>query len=204
MSEETPKRRSRWPFYLAAVIFLGPLIAAFVIYRWYPELLPSDHTNYGTLIDPPRPLPNWSLVDADGQPVADAWHGHWSLVYVGSSPECEAPCQERMHFGHQLWLALNEKREKLQRIYLAQDKERATALRAALSGENAEMQWLTAGGDTEAYQFRWFFELRNAESLYLVDPLGNWIMTYMPTPGPDGVQQDFKGMQKDLKKLLKL
>jgi hypothetical protein len=43
----------------------------------------------------------------------------------------------------------------------------------------------------------------NEQSLYLVDPFGNWLMTYAPTPGPEGLQQDFKGMQKDLNKLLK-
>jgi cytochrome oxidase Cu insertion factor (SCO1/SenC/PrrC family) len=202
MSDPVPQRRSRRVFWIAAILFLGPFMAAFVIYRWFPEVLPQETTNYGHLITPPRPMPELAFEDADAQPVTSPWSGHWSLVYLAPQ-ECETACRERMHFAHQLWLALNDKRAKLQRVYIAPEATDLAAVRAALGAEHADLRWLGGVGTTH-YDLRRFFEIRHTEALYLIDPLGNWVMTYAPTPGEAGVQEDFKGMQKDLKKLLKL
>jgi cytochrome oxidase Cu insertion factor (SCO1/SenC/PrrC family) len=194
--------RSRTQLWIAAAIFLGPLVAAFVIYRWFPQWLPEGRTNYGKLIDPPRPLPAFTLADPDAKPVNDPWRGHWTLVYVAPA-ECEQPCRDRVHFSRQLWLALNDKRAKLERAYVAPDVDSAMRAHAALAQEHPDLTWL-GGTGTSGYDVRLFFEIVNTESLYLIDPFGNWVMTYAPAPGDAGVQQDFKGMQKDLKKLLAL
>lgn len=38
----------------------------------------------GTLLQPPRPLPNFSLLDQDGQPFdAARLRGHWSVLFFG-------------------------------------------------------------------------------------------------------------------------
>jgi cytochrome oxidase Cu insertion factor (SCO1/SenC/PrrC family) len=193
--------RKRLTFWIAATLFLGPFIAAFVIYYGFPQLLPTARTNYGRMINPPQPLPALTLANPEGEPV-EPWKGHWTLVYVAPL-DCEDACRERTHFGRQLWLSLNEKRVKLQRLYIAPDAESAARARGALAEENADLVWL-AGTGTAGYDLRRFFEMSDTESLYLVDPFGNWLMTYAPTPGADGQQKDFKGMQKDLNKLLKL
>ena len=190
--------RSRTQFWIAAVLFLGPFIAAFVIYHWFPQWLPSGRTNYGEMINPPKPLAALSLVDADGKAFTSAeLHRHWNLLYLGGDA-CEAACRDRVHFGRQLWVALNEKRVKLQRYYVAPNAEALAAAQGALSVENPDMHWLADSGG-----LREFFHPASSEAFFLVDPFGNWLMTYVPTPGADGLQLDFKGMQKDLKKLLK-
>jgi cytochrome oxidase Cu insertion factor (SCO1/SenC/PrrC family) len=196
-------RRSRFKFWLATMLFLGPFIAAFVIYHWFPQVLPSERTNYGDLVDPPRPLPALTFSDPEGKPLSEAdFRGHWSLVYVGPA-ECEDACRERVHFSRQLWLALNDKRTRLTRVYIAPDTGALEATRTAIGEEHADLQWLGATGTT-GYEVRRFFEIAHSDALYLIDPFGNWVMTYAPSAGADAVQQDFKGMQKDLKKLLKL
>lgn len=195
--------RSRTQFWIAAALFLGPFIAAVVIYHWFPQWLPEGRTNYGTMIDPPRQLPTLTLVDPQGEPV-DPWKGHWTLVYVAPAV-CDDGCRDRTHFGRQLWLALNEKRIKLKRVYIAPDVDSAVQARDALAADNQDVVWLAgAGAGTASYDLRRFFEIADSEALYLVDPFGNWLMTYPQTPGADGLQRDFKGMQKDLNKLLKL
>ena len=45
-----------------------------------------------------------------------------------------------------------------------------------------------------------FFQPAPADALLMVDPLGNWFMVYPPKADPVA---DFKGILKDLKKLLK-
>lgn len=196
-------RRSRFIFWLTAVVFLGPFIAAFAIYRWFPQWLPQDHTNYGKLVDPPQQVPEFTFVDAQGKAVGAAdLRKQWLLVYVGEAT-CEASCRDRLHFARQLWLSLNEKRVKLKRIYVSPDPESLTSTRTVVGDEHVDMDWL-AGIGTTGYSIRRFFEVSNPDSLYLVDPFGHWAMTYVPATGPEGTQRDFKGMQKDLKKLLKL
>ena len=193
--------RARATFWTLAVLFFGPFIAAIAVYYGFPELLPEKKTNYGAMISPPRPLPALTLANPEGEPV-DPWKGHWTLVYVAPAV-CDDACRDRTHFGRQLWLALNEKRAKLQRVYIAPDVDSAKAARDALAADNPDLVVL-AGTGTAGYDVRLFFEISNTEALYLVDPFGNWLMTYAPTPGAEGLQADFKGMQKDLKKLLKL
>jgi cytochrome oxidase Cu insertion factor (SCO1/SenC/PrrC family) len=205
-ASSTPARtgRSRFIFWIAALLFLGPFITAFVIYRWFPHMLPEDRTNYGKLVDPPHPLPEFTFVDAQGKALATQdLRNRWNLVYIGEAT-CEAACRERLHFARQLWLSLNEKRVKLKRVYVAPDADSLGATHAALGEEHVDQEWL-GGTGTTGYGIRRFFEFANPNSLYVVDPFGNWVMTYVPTPGgEEAVQQDFKGMQKDLKKLLKL
>ena len=196
-------RRPRTQFWLAAVIFLGPFIAAFIVYHWFPERLPTGRTNYGRLVDPPLPLPVVAFENAAGKPVGNAGlRGKWRLVYLGSTT-CEENCRTRLHFGRQLWLALNEKRVSLQRVYIAPDAATLAAVRSTLAAEQPDLEWFATGADA-APTLKKFFAASQPDALYLLDPPGNWIMTYEPTIGDDAQQRDFKGMQKDLKKLLKL
>ena len=196
----TTPMRSRTQFWLAAAIFLGPFIGAVVIYHWFPEWLPEGRTNYGTLVDPPKPVPALSLIDAAGNPVAAAdLRRQWNLVYLATDA-CDAECRDRLHFGRQLWLALNEKRVKLQRWYIAPSQSAVTVAKSALAAENPDLRWVAGASDA----LREFMQAPSPQALYVIDPFGNWIMTYVPKPGADGLQRDFKGMQKDLNKLLKL
>ena len=194
------QRPARSQFLLAAAIFLGPLVAAVMIYYGFPSLLPSGRTNYGDLINPPRPLPALSLADADGKPVdSAALRGKWSLVYLGAS-SCADDCHARLHFSHQLWLALNDKRAKLKRVYVAPDAAALSAAHMSLLAEHPDLVWLAETSIT----LQQFFAAGDPGAFYLLDPWGNWVMTYHVASGAEAEQRDFKGMQKDLKKLLAL
>jgi len=199
MNSPSP-RPARKQFLLAAAIFLGPLLAAVVIYYWFPSLLPSGRTNYGDLINPPRPLPALSLADTDGKPASGAaLRGKWSLVYLGTR-SCADECRARLHFSRQLWLALNDKRAKLRRVYVAPDATALIAVRTTQVAEHPDLVWLAEASTT----LQQFFGAGDPGALYLLDPWGNWVMTYHVVPGAEAEQRDFKGMQKDLKKLLAL
>lgn len=197
-------RRARTQFWLAVLIFFGPLLAAFVIYRWLPEWLPQGRTNYGLMVDPPRPLPPLHLQDAQGGAVdAAAFRGRWSLLYLGTA-NCEDDCRQSLHFARQLWLALNEKRDALQRAYIAPDAAALAPVQDALAPTQTDLRWLAASADARDALQRFFAPPDGEDMLYLVDPFGNWIMSYPLHHDEQGQQLDFKGMQKDLKKLLKL
>jgi hypothetical protein len=202
-STAAPSRRSRVQFWLMAVVFGGPLIVAYLVYYKFPELAPTGRTNYGQLVDPTRPWPQLQFVDADGKTLASAsLGGKWSLVYLGSA-DCGDGCRQRLILARQVRLALNEKRERVQRIYLAPNASALSQVQAPLAAEHPDLIWLAASADAEG-PLRQFFQPSDPEALYLLDPLGNWVIVYPRAADPEALQHDFKGMQKDIKKLLKL
>jgi hypothetical protein len=141
--------------------------------------------------------------------------GKWTLVYLGAGG-CEAGCRTDLYNTRQVRAALGPDRERVQRVFLAQgaccDFEwlraqqpdlitvRAGADVAPLAaileraGRDAAIAG-AAGGSRAANPAA--AERAAADRVYLVDPLGNLMMSYALDARP-------KGMLEDLKKLLRL
>jgi cytochrome oxidase Cu insertion factor (SCO1/SenC/PrrC family) len=186
--------RGRQQLLLLTALFFAPLIAAVLLYFVLPDLQPDSRTNYGELIDPARPLPDAPLLGADGtRAVADVLRGRWSFIFVGGS-DCDDACAEKLYQIRQIRTLLNEKRQRVQRVYLAPDVEALAAAQLLLAERHPDLRYLA---DTPQADYRRFFGDGDARALYLVDPLGNWLMRY---PG----NADSKGILKDIKKLLRL
>jgi hypothetical protein len=106
MSAPPEGRRARTQIWLLVALFFAPLALAFLLYYgggWRPP----GSTNNGELISPPRPVPN-----------ASAWHGKWTLVYVGDG-RCDERCRAALILTRQTRLALNADMTRVQRIFLA-------------------------------------------------------------------------------------
>ncbi|WP_370307079.1 SCO family protein [Sinimarinibacterium flocculans] len=186
--------RGRLQFLLLAALFFAPLLAAVLFYFVFPDWQPDARTNYGELVAPARPLPDAPLRDARGTPVAaEELRGRWSYVYVAGA-ECDAACADKLHQIRQIRTLLNEKRQRVQRVYVAPDPEASAAAAALLAADHPDLK---VYADTPEAAYRRFFGPRDPQALYLVDPLGNWLMVY------DG-QAESKGILKDIKKLLRV
>lgn len=176
-------------FLLLAAIFIAPLAAAWVLFFVEPDWQPEGHTNYGTLVSPARPLPPLSLHDGTGAATGFPT-GKWTLVYLGGAA-CDAACEQRVLLSRQVRLALNQNRERVRRVYLAPDATALAAARALLGDAHPDLVFLAA--DAAVAQF---FQPSDPHALYLLDPLGNWLMSYTGEVQP-------KGLHKDIKKLLR-
>jgi cytochrome oxidase Cu insertion factor (SCO1/SenC/PrrC family) len=186
--------RGRLQFLLLAALFFAPLLAAVLFYFVFPDWQPDAHTNYGQLVVPARPLPDASLRDADGAAVpVEQMRGRWSYVYVGGAA-CDAACADKLHQIRQIRTLLNEKRLRVQRVYLAPDVGALGAAAAQLAADHPDLKFYA---DTETSTYRQFFGGSDPGALYLVDPLGNWLMIY-------AADADSKGILKDIKKLLRV
>lgn len=182
-------------FLLLAVLFAAPLAGAALLYFVFPHLIPGGRLNYGTLVEPARPLPELRLQDAAGLAVTDsALRGKWSLVYLAGA-SCEESCHERLLLTRQVRLALNEKRVRVRRIYLAPSAAAASAAQALLAPEHPDLLFL-ADASPPGGSAADFFRPADPADLFLLDPLGNWLMVYT-----GDVQA--RGLHKDLKKLLR-
>lgn len=81
-------RRSLVALFLVCAL---PFVAAWLLMA-FPEWRPGGHSQRGELFDPVVPLAGEGFHDLSGKPFsADALHGKWTLVWLGSEP-CDAAC----------------------------------------------------------------------------------------------------------------
>ena len=191
--------RGRAQFLLLATLFFFPLLTSYVLYFWFPDLRPSGTTNYGELISPARPVPPLSLVDASGKKLDQtALTVRWSYVILAGS-DCNEACLSSLTMTRQVRVAMNEKRSRVQRVLVLSDASAVAPVAARLAADHTDLLVLGDLGEP-GKRLANFLQPAGAAS-YLLDPHGNWLMLY---PAGVDAQTDFKGMQKDLKKLLRL
>jgi hypothetical protein len=183
-----------------AALFLLPLVMAFCTY-YGTDWRPSAHVNHGQLISPARPLPAVGLpritleTGAPGAPPATAapFRGRWSLVYVGGG-DCDSACREALYVMRQTRLGLNADMTRVERVFLV---SRDCCNRAFLAREHAGLAVLDASAPPQESLLALFPHQGREHTLFVVDPLGNLMMSY-------DVRDDPRGLLEDLKKLLRL
>lgn len=187
----------RLQFSLLALLFVAPFLAAWLLYFYFPDQRPSHTTNYGELIVPVRELPQWSWVDAEGKALgSDSLKGKWTLLQLGSGA-CDRACEDRVLLSRQVRTALAKERDRVQRVLLLDDSAQLAGVASRLAKEHPD---LLVRGAADPQVATDFFGNAAPQTLFLIDPLGNYLMLYPER----GTLPDFKGIQKDVKKLLKL
>ncbi len=154
------------------LVCASPVIAS---YFTYYVIRPEGRRNYGELVDPQRPLPVMPTNTLDGKPgQIAALKGQWLLMSV-SGAVCDAACQQRLYFQRQLREALGKEKDRLDWIWLVNDEAAVDPrLMPALSSSTtlrvsaaALSQWLLPADGQKL-----------EDHIYLVDPLGNWMMRF--------------------------
>lgn len=180
---------ARYTMALLVATFVLPFVLGTGLYLsgWRPE----KFGNHGDLIQPPRPMPETGLLQADGRPLPTAeLRGKW-LLMLPIEGSCGASCRESL--------------QQMSNVHLALNKEQGRLRRALISTEGsppfAELQQtypdlLVAKLDPEA-SAEWASTLDNTgQGLLIADPLGNVIMRYDEAA-------EMRGVHKDLERLLK-
>lgn len=193
-------RRSRLTLVLLGSLFIGPLIAAWVLYS--AGMRPALTTNYGELVLPTTPLPRLELRTPGDEAQPELLNGRWSLVQLGSS-SCDAACADRLVLGRQVRLALGAagvNKDRLQLVYIVPDAAAATAAAAQLH-ETHKVLHIVADAGAAGQRAVDVFKPTDPLALYLIDPNGNWLMVYKNQSDAGQLQ---RGLLADLKKLLRL
>jgi cytochrome oxidase Cu insertion factor (SCO1/SenC/PrrC family) len=197
---QTPlPKASRSQFWLVVALFFVPLGVAFLMYYGNVGWRPEGSTNKGELIDPARPLPEVALATPSGtQTTTDFLHGKWSIVFVGTGA-CDEECRKALTDIRQVRLALNQNSSRVQRVFLYSGP---CCDNAYFSAEQAGLITASVDGPAGKSVLEVFPAVNGVEALasgrlYLVDPLGNLMMSY-ERGAP------VKGLLDDLKKLLNL
>ena len=189
----TRSSRSRWLLLLLALVFVAPVVASYYVYY---VVRPAGRTNFGTLIDPQRPMPALVATDLDGQPVPlDSLKGQWLLLSVAGGA-CDASCQENLYLQRQLRAGLGKNQKRLDWVWLVSDMAPVPAeLHAGL--RKAQVLRLPAQQIAA-----WLAPAPGhalSESLYVVDPMGHWMMRFPPNLDTDTAAR----ARRDLGRLLR-
>lgn len=188
----------RLQFILMAVLFLSPVVAAWVVWQYVGEHGVGTTVNVGTLVVPARPLEDLPFRDLEGEPVAQGvWRGRWTLV-IFAPASCDAACHQTLHDTRQVRRSVHKDITRVQRLLVAGTNFDA-AEKTWLSQEHEDLIAVVAAGPLWKRATAAFVDLApmSAANVYLVDPLGNLMMYY-------GADVPASGMLKDLRKLLKV
>lgn len=194
MNQALAKPRSIRPLILILLISIAPVIAAFVLY-YNPSLLPSGSTNYGTLINPQRPLPTneqLTLTTLDGKPFdVNTLRGQWLLV-AADEAACPESCAKKLFILRNTHAMTGKNVKRVSRVWFVTDDAPvpqqvldAYAGTVMLRADPQQLQSFLAGnnatGDSQSALL---------EPIWIIDPLGNLMMQYPKDPDPLKVRKD--------------
>lgn len=194
LADDTRRTRSgRWKMVALLLVSAAPVIAS---YFTYYVIRPEGRRNFGELIDPQRPLPDMLGLDLEGRThKLTELKGQWLLVSVGSG-NCTEACVQQLYFQRQLRESLGKEKDRLDRVWLVSDLHPISAelqpgLRDAtvLRVPDAELaRWLAPASGHDI-----------GEHLYLVDPLGNWMLRFPARLDIEGAAK----AKRDLERLMR-
>ncbi len=187
-SEHQPRtaaevRRGRIKLLLLLLVAASPVIAS---YFTYYVIRPEGRRNYGELVEQ-RPLPNWAGTNLQGQTVPlDTLKHQWLLVSVADSA-CDATCQQHLYLQRQLREGLGKDKDKLDWVWLHTGAgEVPETLKPALASATALR--------VDAEQLAAWLQPAPGQSLsdhlYVIDPMGNWMMRFPANADPKKTKRD--------------
>lgn len=184
----------RWKMLVVLLVCAAPVVAS---YFTYYVLRPEGRSHFGDLIAPQHGL----LQDLVAQPWRDTdpplsqLKGQWLLISTASGA-CEGACERHLYLQRQLRESLGRDKDRMDWVWLVSGAQAPSpALNAALHDaavlrvdEKALSQWLAPA---QGQQLQ--------DHLYVVDPMGNWMMRF-----PANVTSDkAKDIRRDLQRLLR-
>jgi len=193
-ADERRTRSGRIKMLLLMLVCMAPVIASYVTYYLIRPTGPTR--NHADLIQPARDLPQGQARDLQGASVPLAsLKGQWLIVAVAGGA-CDEACQKNLYFQRQLREMQGKDKDRIDRVWLVSDDApvpaalqpalaQATVLRVAPGVLQA---WLAPAAGQQLQ-----------DHLYLVDPMGNWMMRF---PAHMDIDKASK-VKRDLERLLR-
>jgi peroxiredoxin len=192
-SDSVRTRSGRLRLLLLLIICASPVVAS---YFTYYVVQPHGAPRFGQLIQPSRAMPDVQATNAAGQAVAlSALRKQWLLVSVDSGA-CDSACRDRLYYQRQILAGLGKERERTDWVWLVSDEQPIPSdLHQGLS--EATVLRVKPEVLTNWFQVKDVAELRRG--LFLVDPMGEWMMRFPSVTQPEEAKQ----VRRDLERLLR-
>lgn len=175
---------------LLLLVCLAPVLAS---YFTYYVVRPGGSTAFGELITPQRPMPaDLALRTQDGsvQRLGEL-RGQWLIVSVAPGA-CDATCQNNLYLQRQLRESLGREKDRVDWVWLVTDD---AAPPAAITAGLAQATVLHVD---RAALAQWLAPAQGhalGEHLYVVDPMGHWMMRFpadLDRAGADKARRDLE------------
>ena len=186
------RRRNRSKLVALFSIAVVPMMIAYAMFFYFPELIPVSTTNEGELIQPPLAVATLNLVDATPIPP-----GVWTLL-IPVAGHCDEVCVQRLYLSRQIVIGLGKDADRVQRVALHSESADEPLL-SLIETEHPDL--LSYDYDalalTSALASRSSLGAMDEPVILLMDPNGNIMMLY---------RFDKIGMplRKDIRHLLKI
>jgi hypothetical protein len=176
-----------------ALVCAAPVIASYLTYY---VVRPESRRNFGELIEPQRPIPPINARTLEGKPVPlPALQGQWLLVSVAGGA-CDAQCENHLYLQRQLREGLGKDKDRLDWVWLVNDE---APVRAEVRAAVAPATVLRVDAQQLAQWLQPVQGHASAEHLYVVDPLGHWMMRF-----PAGIDRSNAAkVKRDLDRLMR-
>lgn len=183
----------RWKMLAVLAVCAAPVVAS---YFTYYVVRPEGRRVYGELIDPQRPLPATAATATDGTSAPlSRLRGQWLLISVAGS-SCDSACEQHLYLQRQLREGLGKEKDRVDWIWLVTDD---APLRPQLAPALAQARVLRVDPRQLAQWLEPATGRKLADHLYLVDPIGNWMLRF-----PAGLDRTSAASAKrDLDRLLR-
>ena len=193
VADEQRTRTGRWKMLVVALVCAAPVLAS---YFTYYVVRPEGRRNFGELVDPQRPIPSITGTTLDGKTVVlPSLQGQWLLVSVAGGA-CDAACEKHLYYQRQMREALGRDKDRIDRVWLIPD---TVPVRDALK---PALQQFTVLRVDAAQLSAWLApapDAKLADHLYMVDPLGHWMMRWPATQDTATAAK----VRKDLERLMR-
>ena len=196
MTETQPAPASHWrrnrALYLLIALSLAPILASYFAYYVMP---PSGRTNYGTLVEPQRPVPAIRATALDGRAVdLRSLKDRWVLL-MADGGRCDEYCRSKLFHMRQQRTMMGKDRDAIERVWLITDEVpvsddlvRDYAGTTMVRVREQDIRGLLALPDAPDASLR--------DHIWVIDPLGNLMLRFPRDAEP-------KQMIRDLTRLLK-
>ncbi len=179
----------RFKMLLIMAACAAPVIASYTLY--YGIRPTGGATAYSDLIQPPVPMPAVPAQPLDGgaPQVLRGLAGQWLLVVVDSGA-CAEACEKRLYMQRQLREMTGRERGRIDKLWLVVDDTAVKpALQQALAG-TPDMHMLRLPRATVAAWLQPAPGQALEDHLYIVDPLGDWMMRAPANADPAKLKRD--------------
>ena len=194
-SEKSQQTKGRIVLIALVVFFAAPLFVVMAMYRfdWHPK-----GQSYGDLIEPVVPIKlteTFKDVKTLDTTVESKmlWHDKWSAVILAE--KCEAACQKRFHDARQIHASLEKDMNRLQRILITKQQDLADLQKqypdlVILNQPTADVAALAKQFDVDGVS------AYTSDRVYMVDPLGNLMLSYSNNVKPVEMRKDWVRLLK--------
>lgn len=186
-------RRGRWRMLAVVAVCAAPVIASY--FSFY--VLKLQGRAYSELITPTVDVPAaLALSDLQGRAImAESLKGQWLLTVVQDA-SCDERCERLLYMQRQLREMLGKERDRLDKLWLIPDE---AAPRAELQQVLAQGTPVTILRAPRAQIEAWLKPAPGHalnEHLFLVDPMGRWMLRSPAQPDPSLFKKDLDRLMR--------